>query len=210
MAVADGGEAGSDAGELATVAPSGNGTGAPANKRRRSRSRSGGAGRSGEQGANGDRDEDSGDDEGGAVASSTRRKGSRPSGSTKEEAVGETMTLEEQGESTREFIAGLIDELGLQADVSTRVVDEETAEVVVEGQELGVLVGPGGATLAALQELARTFVQKRTGGQSSRINVDVAGYRAKRTAALQRFAKQVADEVSASGIGPGPRAHVRS
>ena len=113
--------------------------------------------------------------------------------------MGETMTLEEQGESAREFIAGLVDELGLQADVSARVVDEETAEVVVEGQELGVLVGPGGATLAALQELARTFVQKRTGGQSSRINVDVAGYRAKRTAALQRFAKQVADEVTASG-----------
>jgi spoIIIJ-associated protein len=113
--------------------------------------------------------------------------------------VGETMTLEEQGESAREFVAGLIDELGLSAEVSTRVVDEETAEVVVEGQELGVLVGPGGATLAALQELARTFVQKRTGGQSSRIIVDVAGYRAKRTAALQRFAKQVADEVTESG-----------
>ncbi len=113
--------------------------------------------------------------------------------------MGETMTLEEQGESAREFIAGLIDELGLSADVSSRVVDEETAEVVVEGQELGVLVGPGGATLAALQELARTFVQKRTGGQSSRINVDVAGYRAKRTAALQRFATQVAEEVTESG-----------
>jgi spoIIIJ-associated protein len=113
--------------------------------------------------------------------------------------VGETMTLEEQGESAREFIAGLIDEIGLSADVSSRVVDEETAEVVVDGQELGVLVGPGGATLAALQELARTFVQKRTGGQSSRINVDVAGYRAKRTAALQRFATQIAQEISASG-----------
>jgi len=113
--------------------------------------------------------------------------------------VGETLTLEEQGESAREFVAGLIDEIGLSADVSTRIVDEETAEVVVEGQELGVLVGPGGATLAALQELARTFVQKRTGGQSSRIVVDVAGYRAKRTAALQRFAKQIAEEVTASG-----------
>jgi spoIIIJ-associated protein len=109
------------------------------------------------------------------------------------------MTLEEQGESAREFVAGLIDELGLSAEVSTRLVDEETAEVVVEGQELGVLVGPGGATLAALQELARTFVQKRTGGQSSRIVVDVAGYRAKRTAALQKFTRQIAEEVSAAG-----------
>jgi spoIIIJ-associated protein len=198
VAVADGAETETEPGVPAT-----NGAGTSPNKRRRSRSRSGsgtgGAARSGGQGANGDRDSGSGDDAAIPAQSSTRRKGSRPSGSTKEETVGETMTLEEQGESAREFIAGLIDELGLSADVSTRVVDEETAEVVVEGQELGVLVGPGGATLAALQELARTFVQKRTGGQSSRINVDVAGYRAKRTAALQRFASQVAEEVTASG-----------
>jgi spoIIIJ-associated protein len=176
---------------------SANGTGGPP-KRRRSRSR-GGAGRSGGAGTNGARAGEPGEDTPGPAQASARRNRSRPSGSTKEEAVGETMTLEEQGESAREFIAGLIDEIGLSADVSSRVVDEETAEVVVEGQELGVLVGPGGATLAALQELARTFVQKRTGGQSSRINVDVAGYRAKRTAALQRFATQIAEELSASG-----------
>ena len=177
---------------------SANGAGGSATKRRRSRSRGGGS-RSGGAGGNGVRA--GGPDEGGdgPDASPTRSKRSRPSGSTKEETVGETMTLEEQGDSARQFVAGLIDELGLDAEVSTRVVDEETAEVVVEGQELGVLVGPGGATLAALQELARTFVQKRTGGQSSRIIVDVAGYRAKRSAALQRFAQQVAAEVTSSG-----------
>ena len=113
--------------------------------------------------------------------------------------MGETMTLEEQGESAREFVAGLIDELGL----GRRGVDPGRRR----GDRRGGGRGPGarcagrprGATLAALQELARTFVQKRTGGQSSRIIVDVAGYRAKRTAALQRFAQQVADEVTASG-----------
>ena len=171
-----------------------NGSGTQPAKRRRSRSR-GGAGRSSGPGTNGAEPRG---DVAASPSASTRRKGSRPSGSTKEEAVGETLTLEEQGESAREFVAGLIDEIGLSADVSTRIVDEETAEVVVEGQELGVLVGPGGATLAALQELARTFVQKRTGGQSSRIVVDVAGYRAKRTAALQRFAAQIAEEVTES------------
>ncbi len=195
VAVADQ-EAGTG-GELVDKAPSANGTGSPANKRRRSRSR--GGSRTGGAGANGARAEGPGEGDDAATPSPTRSKRSRPSGSTKEEAVGETMTLEEQGDSAREFVAGLIDELGLDADVSTRVVDEETAEVVVEGQELGVLVGPGGATLAALQELARTFVQKRTGGQSSRIIVDVAGYRAKRSAALQRFAQQVAAEVTSTG-----------
>lgn len=113
--------------------------------------------------------------------------------------MGEVLSLEEQGESAKEFIAGLVEELGLQADVAVKTVDEETAEVSVTGQELGVLIGPGGATLAALQELARTVVQKRTGGHSDRILVDVAGYRARRAEALQRFTRQVAEEVLASG-----------
>lgn len=113
--------------------------------------------------------------------------------------MGEALSLDEQGEAARAFVAGLVDELGMDATVSTRMVDDETVEVAVDGSELGPLVGPGGATLAALQELARTFVQKRTGGQSSRILVDVAGYRAKRVAALQRFTRQIGEEVLASG-----------
>lgn len=126
-------------------------------------------------------------------------RSTRSSKAAKEETVVEDLSLEEQVESARGFIDGLISELGLEASVSTRTVDEETAEVVVDGPELGVLIGPGGATLGALQEVARTFVQKRTGGQSSRIMVDVAGYRAKRAAALQRFTQQIAEEVLASG-----------
>ena len=117
--------------------------------------------------------------------------------------MGEALSLEEQGEAAREFVAGLVAEIGLEAETSVRVVDEDTVEVAVDGPELGILVGPGGATLQALQELARTYVQKRTGGHSDRVLVDVAGYRARRADALQRFTKQIAEEVLASGA---PRA----
>jgi spoIIIJ-associated protein len=113
--------------------------------------------------------------------------------------VTEVLSLEEQGESARQFIDGLVTELGIEADVSVRVVDEDTVEVAVDGNELGILVGRGGATLAALQELARTVVQSRTAGPTERILVDVAGYRVKRAEALQRFTRQVAEEVVASG-----------
>lgn len=123
----------------------------------------------------------------------------RAAGEAKEETVGEVLSLTEQGETAREFIDGLVRELGLSASVSVKVLDEETAEVAVDGPELGILIGPGGATLAALQELARTVVQRRTGGHSDRILVDVAGYRAKRVEALQRFTRQIADDVLAAG-----------
>jgi spoIIIJ-associated protein len=110
-----------------------------------------------------------------------------------------TLSLEEQGDSARDFMAGLIKEMGLEAQVTVRLVDETTAEVAVDGDGLGILIGPGGATLGALQELTRTVVQKQTGGHSERILVDVAGYRARRAQALQRFTRQVAEEVLASG-----------
>ena len=110
-----------------------------------------------------------------------------------------SLSLEEQGRAAREFVVGLLREMGMEAEVTVRTLDESTAEVSVQGDGLGILVGPGGATLAALQEVTRTVLQKHTGGHSDRILVDVAGYRAKRAEALQRFTRQVAEEVLASG-----------
>ncbi len=111
----------------------------------------------------------------------------------------DALSVEQQGEEAMVFVEGLLRELGLDATVHARVVDSTTAEVAVEGEGLGVLIGPGGTTLGALQEVTRTFVQRRTGGQSERIVVDVAGYRAKRAAALQRFTRDIAQKVAASG-----------
>jgi len=167
------------------------------NRRRGSRGGSGRTGGGGERARSGSTNSN----RSGPEKDRPQRGGDRPGrpGSNEEASVGEVLTLEEQGESAREFIEGLIDEIGLEAAVSLRVIDTETVEVVVEGQELGILVGRGGATLGALQELARTVVQSRTAGPTERILVDVAGYRAKRAEALQRFTKQVADEVISSG-----------
>jgi len=172
----------------------------PRSRNRRSRSRGGSQSRSQGGATLG------GGDDAGAVGSqagprgdSRRNQGNRSPGPSKEESVGETLSLEEQGESARVFVSGLLQELGLSAQVSARLVDEDTAEVSVDGDSLGVLIGPGGATLGALQELARTFVQKQTGGHSGRIVIDVAGYRAKRVAALQRFTRQVGEEIKGSG-----------
>ncbi len=188
-------------GALTADTPSKNGTSGQgtANRSRRRGSR-GGAGRGSGGGERGTQGSTSSGKAGGE-RDRPPRDGNRSgrSDANKEESVGEVLSLQEQGESAREFIEGLIEELGLEASVSVREVDSETIEVVVDGAELGLLVGRGGATLGALQELARTVVQSRTAGPTERILVDVAGYRAKRAEALQRFTKQVAEEVVASG-----------
>ena len=113
--------------------------------------------------------------------------------------MAEGMTLEEQAEVAKEFLEGLLDTYGFEGTVRTRVIDEETVEVAADGEGLGLLVGPKGSTLAALQDVTRTVVQRRCPSRTDRILVDVAGYREKRSAALQRFSQQVAADVIESG-----------
>jgi spoIIIJ-associated protein len=114
-------------------------------------------------------------------------------------AMAEGMTLEEQGEVGRAFLAGLLSEYGVQATVETRLLDEDTVEIAAMGDDLGLLVGPRGSTLSALQDLTRAVVQRQCPSRTDRILVDVAGYREKRSAALKRFSVQIAEEVISSG-----------
>lgn len=107
----------------------------------------------------------------------------------------EMVPIEEQAEAARAFTQGLVDAFGIGGRVTTRVDDEETLVVEVSGEGLGLLVGPRGATLQAIEELVRTVVQRHTEGHGARINVDVAGYRARRRAALEAFTRELAAKV---------------
>ncbi len=116
--------------------------------------------------------------------------------------MAEGVSLAEQGEFAKEFLVGLLDSLEISATVTTREVDEETIEVAVNADpptELGILVGPRGVTLQAVQEITRTVVQAKSGGRADRVIVDVAQYRERRVAALGRFAQKVAAEVIETG-----------
>ena len=113
--------------------------------------------------------------------------------------MAEGMTLEEQGEIGREFLVGLLSEYGMAGSVETRLIDDETVEIAAVGDDLGMLVGPRGSTLSALQDLTRAVVQRRCPSRTDRILVDVAGYRERRSAALKRFSIQIAEEVLDSG-----------
>src|SRR5437016_4804238 len=113
--------------------------------------------------------------------------------------MNEDVPLEEQGEVARQFLVGLLEQFEAGGStVALRRVDDETIELAITGSDLGLLIGPKGAALQAVQELTRTVVQRQTGGHNGRLLVDVAGYREKRKEALERFAREVADEVLAT------------
>lgn len=143
----------------------------------------------------------------GAVAQ--RQKQGSPKGgprkegiSTKEETMAEGISLAEQGSIAKEFLVGLLESMNIKAEVSVKELDPETVELAVNASpptELGILVGPRGTTLQALQEVTRTVVQSKSPSRTDRILVDVAQYRERRVAALGRFAQQVAGEVAQTG-----------
>jgi len=109
--------------------------------------------------------------------------------------------LTEHTRIVTEFLDGLVDAFELEARVEVASIDDDTNEVRIEGRELGLLVGQKGYTLNALQELSRTVVHRKVSGNAEgRVRLDVGGYRQRRREALERFARQVAEEVRSSGV----------
>lgn len=98
-----------------------------------------------------------------------------------------------------DFIRRLTDAFGLDCTVEAEV-DGTEIEVRVDGANLGLLIGPGGRTLLAIQDLVRVAAQRRLHDHETRLRIDVAGYREKRRVALQRFATSVAEQVRTSGV----------
>lgn len=108
--------------------------------------------------------------------------------------------LAEQGEVVRGFLVDLLDAFGLDGEVTATPAEEGAVELAVAGGDLGLLIGPKGATLQAIQELSRSVLQRQLPGEShARIRVDVGGYRARRKEALEGFVRQVAEDVRSAG-----------
>lgn len=106
-----------------------------------------------------------------------------------------------QGEIVRGFLLDLLDAFGLDGDVVATPAEEGAVELDVTGEDLGLLIGPKGQTLQAVQELSRSVLQRQQPGEThARIRVDVGGYRQRRREALERFVRQIAGEVQSSGI----------
>ncbi|HVA44401.1 MAG TPA: RNA-binding cell elongation regulator Jag/EloR [Acidimicrobiales bacterium] len=126
----------------------------------------------------------------GSGASRPREKGTN---------MDEPVPLTNQAKEAEEFLKGLVDQFGLDGNVSSEILDEDNFEIRIDGGDLGLLIGPKGVTLSAVQELTRTVVQRKLNAHNGRLLVDVSGYRQKRKIALERFTRDVADQVLSSG-----------
>ncbi len=112
------------------------------------------------------------------------------------------MSLEEQSTLVVGFLDGLLDVFELDAEVYAERIDDETTEMRVENAPgVGLLIGPKGNTLRAVEDLSRMLVQRKSDGNcEGRIRVDIGGYRERRRAALESFCEKIAIEVRGTGV----------
>jgi len=120
---------------------------------------------------------------------------------TAEAGAEEGEYVEDEAEFAAQMLDRLLELMGIAADVSIR--DPETpgdglgmakAVLDVEGDDLGILIGRRGETLASLQYLLNLMASRQLGEHLS-FTVDVEGYRRRREKQLTNLAVRMADQV---------------
>jgi spoIIIJ-associated protein len=121
--------------------------------------------------------------------------------SVREDAEADGPLLEEQADVAADFLEGLLDRMGISAEVDHQVVDGVMYVDILAGQDdqgMGLLIGRHGQTLDALQDIVRSAVQRRT-EERCRVIVDVEDYRKRRRSQLAGKARDAARRVKRTG-----------
>ena len=114
---------------------------------------------------------------------------------------GDGELIEDDAEMAAQMLDHLLELMGITADVSIR--DAETpgdglgmakAVLDIEGDDLGLLIGRRGETLASLQYLLNLMVGRKL-TEHATFTVDVEGYRRRREKQLDQLARRMADQV---------------
>lgn len=114
-----------------------------------------------------------------------------PKAPVREYAPAEPGSVEEGIET---FIKGLLEHMGSDAVPHAWKTSDDTYQVDLVGEDLGMLIGRRGETLDAIQHLTNYSIN-RDSNKRSRVNVDAENYRQKREESLQHLARKVAGKV---------------
>ena len=106
---------------------------------------------------------------------------------------------------TQEILEKLVSLLGLEGSVlpKTRyagdeINDSSTISFDIEGDDLGILIGRRGQTLASLQYIIRLIIGHQTRTWAP-IVIDIEGYKQRRNNSLKALANRIAEQVKMKG-----------
>jgi spoIIIJ-associated protein len=95
-----------------------------------------------------------------------------------------------------EILDELLGLLGVKGEVEV-LSDEIPLDLNIEGEDLGILIGRRGQTLASLEYITKLMVVGRVKAWIP-LTVDVSGYKQRRRDSLQRLALYLAEQVKSS------------
>ncbi len=96
-----------------------------------------------------------------------------------------------QAEQTEAFLRGLLEHMGVQADMTISPREGGGLDVQLSGSGIGAVIGRRGETLDAIQHLTN-YAVNRGSDRHAHINVDAENYRAKREDSLVHLAEKMA------------------
>ena len=95
--------------------------------------------------------------------------------------------------AVRAFISGLMERMGVEAEIEISRRDNGGINVNLSGSGMGAIIGRRGETLDAIQHLTN-YVVNRDSDKHMHISVDAENYRAKREESLTKLAEKMAEK----------------
>ena len=96
-----------------------------------------------------------------------------------------------QAERTEQFLTGLLERMGVEAQMEISPREGGGLDVQLSGSGIGAVIGRRGETLDAIQHLTN-YAVNRGSDKKDHINVDAEHYRAKREESLVHLAEKMA------------------
>ena len=98
-----------------------------------------------------------------------------------------------KAQAIKQFLTGLLRQMEAEAEIRIYQPEKGRYKVLLEGKNLGALIGRRGETLDAIQQLT-SYAVNRSGERRCRIQLDAENYRERREQSLCRLAEKMAEK----------------
>ena len=105
----------------------------------------------------------------------------------------EVYNLEDVARFAEDYLLNVIDNLGIESN-ATSSIEDGVIRIVIDSTHNPILIGKGGVTLQALNELVKLATHSHF-HKRFRILLDINGYKDNKYGKLSRFARKVAKDV---------------
>ena len=116
----------------------------------------------------------------------------------KKDAVIKAKKKGDVDEIAADFLNKVFDAMDLTVKLDVKIEEEDkeqTINIDIVGDDMGVLIGKRGQTLDSLQYLTSLIVNKESDDKFSRVRLDTENYRERRQQTLENLAKNIAKKV---------------